>query len=123
MTDATTMTGHVPSPADTPQFTAAQLLEEMRQRRIRVYRMRERAVFALTNDPECAKWLLELGAKAYSPQHINPSFDLPLGAYRRAPEGLPEWDMWIHIIEVAGEETIWEAAGKVAPTVEAVDYA
>jgi hypothetical protein len=123
MTDATTMTGHIPSPADAPQYTAAQLLEEMRERGCRIYRMRERAVFVLTNDAECATWLLELGARSYHPKSWEPSFDMPLGAYRKAPEGPPEWDMWIHIIEVKGEETIWEAAGKVAPTVEAVDFA
>ena len=119
-----TLPQHVPSPADKrPDFTAEQLLDEMKRRGARVYRMREVAVFALTNDPECARWLMKLGARTYTPRHSEGSFDLPLGAYRRAPEGPPEWDMYVHIIPVEGEETIWEAAGRVAPTVEAVDFA
>lgn len=115
---------YVPSPDDRgPEFTAEQLLAEMRERGARVYRMREHAVFALTKDPECARWLLGLGARPYTPRHSEGSFDLPVGGYRRAKDGPTEWDLYVHIIPVSGEQTLWQACGGVVPTVEATDFA
>jgi hypothetical protein len=114
---------HVPSPAEPSLPTAEEFLAEVREREGRVYRMREHHVFCLTTNPETANWLLRKGGRTYLPRTANRSFDSPLGAYRRAPEGPPEWDICIHTIPVAGEETIWEAAGRVGPTVIATDYA
>jgi len=104
-------------------MTAAELLAEMRARDARVYRMRAHAVFAITKNAETAKWLLSLGGRTYTPRHAEGSYDLPLGGYRRAKDGPSEWDIYVHIIPVAGDETLWEAAGGVVPTVEATDFA
>ena len=116
---------HVPSPADAPQFYADELVKEIRRRGGRVLRMRTAGVFTLTNDREVASWLLALGASPYRPPWAEQAFeDGPMGAYKRAHDGPLEWDLWIHIIPVLGEETIWEAAGRVGiRTVKAEDYA
>jgi len=114
----------VPSPADTPTFTADELLQELRLRGARVYRMREVLVFALTNDAKLAEWLEALGGRPYLPRHAERLFmDLPPGAYRRARGGSAEWDIWIHTIPVRGEETVWEAAGRWAREVEPTEFA
>src|SRR5262249_41455893 len=84
---------HVPSPADTPQFTAEQFLQELRHRGARIFRMREVFVFCLTNDPDVARWLLELGARPYKPFGTDVSLGGPMGAYTRAKGGRAEWDM------------------------------
>jgi hypothetical protein len=119
----TTTVSAVPSPVDNPEFTASEFLDQVRERDGRVFRMQVHAVFCLTQNPETAQWLLDLGGSHYKPVGAIPGYAGPLGGYLRAKGGMPEWDIWIHIIPVAGEESIWEAAGRVAPTVEAVDYA
>lgn len=117
------VSAHVPSPADAAALpTASEFVAEIKQRGGRVLRMREHHVFVITNEPETAGWLLGLGGLPYRPAHGQPSWDVPFGAYRRAREGPPEWDIYVHMIPVAGEQTIWEAAGKHGPTVDGVDY-
>lgn len=115
----------VPSPADTPAFTAEEFLQELRVRGARVYRMRERPmVFALTNDPKLAEWLNALGARPYLPRNAERVFaNMPLGAYERTRGGSAEWDLWIHTIPVRGDEPIWDAAGRWAKDVEATEFA
>jgi muconolactone delta-isomerase len=113
------MAERVPSPADEPELTARQLLRRIRRKGGRVYRMREYGVFVLTDSPDLASWLMKLGARAYSPQNATPMPNVPLGSYRRAPGGKIEWDLYIHAIPVAGEQTVWEAAGEAE--VEVVD--
>jgi hypothetical protein len=117
---------HVPSPADEPEFTAREFVEQVRDRGGRIHRMRGHAVFCLTNDPDLAQWLLDLGGATYKPNGTIPGYAGPLGGYLRAKGGMPEWDIWIHNIPVKdndAQETIWEAAGRVGPTVEATDFA
>jgi hypothetical protein len=116
---------HVPSPADAPQFFADELVKEIRARGGHVLRMRESGVFALIRDVELARWLVKLGAKAYRPPWAELAHtDGPMGAYKRAHDGPIEWDLWIHIIPVLGEESVWQAAGRVGvETVAAEDYA
>ena len=118
-----TVTEHIPSPADTPQYTADQFLQELRHRGGRIFRMREVFVFTLTNDPDVARWLLELGARPYKPFGTDVKLEGPMGAYTRAKGGRAEWDMYIHTIPVRGEETIWEAAARWAKTVEPTEFA
>jgi hypothetical protein len=118
----TAAVSHVPSPADTP-LTAEEFLAKLRERGGRVYRMRQLAVFCLTDSPETAQWLLDLGGVPYLPRNATPGEVTPRGAYRRARRGKVEWDIYIHTIPVQGEETIWEAAGRITDTVEAEDWA
>jgi len=113
----------VPSPADVALPTAAELLAEIRAREGRIFRMREHHVFVITNNPDTAQWLLGMGGLPYRPVGQNPSWDYPLGAYRRSREGPPEWDIYVHIVPVSGPQTIWEAAGEQAPTVDPLDFA
>ena len=116
----TTQEQHVPSPADAPPFFADELVKEIRDRGCHVLRMRYVGVFALVRDKELAQWLVDLGARPYRPPWAELISEGPLGAYKRAHDGPIEWDLWIHIIPVLGEESIWEAAGRVdVPTVEA----
>lgn len=110
----------VPAPAE---FTASEFLDQVREREGRVHRMRAVGVFVLTNNPDTAQWLLDLGGSPYKPNGSIPGYAGPMGGYLRAKGGMPEWDIYIHTIPVDGDETIWEAAGKVAPTVEATDFA
>ena len=114
----------VPSPADTPQYTADELLRELRERGGRIFRMREVFVFTLTNDQDVARWLLELGARGYRPYGAEVALQhLPTGAFLRAKGAQAEWDLYIHTIPVRGEETIWEAAARWAKTVEPTEFA
>jgi hypothetical protein len=101
---------HIPSPADAPQHTAEELLQEIVDRGGRVFRMPEVAVFCLTTDEELARWLQRLGGKQFLPSHLRPEDLGPRRAYRRAPGGTWEWDIYIHAIPVNGETTIHEAA-------------
>ena len=103
---------HVPSPADTPDFTADELLDEIEERGGRIFRMREPAsVFCLTQSEDLAGWLMHLGGKSFAPPHLLPSQLGEKRAYRRTKDGPWEWDIYVHVIKVAGEKTIWEAAG------------
>lgn len=87
-----------------------------------MYRMPEVAVFVLTDDRELAHWLVKMGGKPYVPQGADPNAEA--GSYDRARGGKHEWDIYIHAIPVAGETSVWEAAGKKGvETVDAVDYA
>ena len=86
--------------------------------------MPEWVVFTITNDPEVATWLHSLNAVPYLPQGGERAIGgMPLGAYRRAKDGQLEWDFYIHTVDVEGEESIWEAAGKVGKTVEPTEFA
>lgn len=100
----------VPSPADVPTLTARQLLARIRKAGGRVHRMRSYGVFVLTSDEQLAKWLVGLGGKRYTPLNADPT--TPAGSYKRAADGRLEWDVYIHMIPVVGETTIWEAAAK-----------
>lgn len=101
----------IPSPADMPTMTARQLLAKIRRGGGRVFRMREVGVFVLTTDQALALWLINLGGKRYTPINADPS--TPAGSYKRdSITGRLEWDIYIHIIPVLGEKTIWEAAAK-----------
>jgi len=100
----------IPSPADAPAMTARQLLGRIRKAHGRVFRMRMASVFVLTSDEQLALWLIKLGGKRYTPINADPT--TPAGSYRRAPDGGIEWDIYIHMIPVIGDTTIWEAAAK-----------
>jgi len=100
----------VPSPADVPAFTARQLLNRIRRGGGRIYRMRMASVFVLTTNEQMALWLIKLGGKRYTPINADPS--TPAGSYKRTPDGQIEWDVYIHMIPVFGDTTIWEAAAK-----------
>lgn len=113
---------HVPSPADAALPTAAEFLDRIKAMDGKVFRMREHHVFVITQNPELAEWLLGLKGLPYRPVGAKPSWDFPLGAYRRSREGPPEWDIYVHMLPVSGEETIWEAAKTRGPTVDGVDY-
>jgi hypothetical protein len=101
---------HVPAPADTPEHTADELLDEVERRGGRVFRMGEpAAVFCLTLDESLALWLMRLGGKSFVPPGMPPQTG-PNRAYKRTRHGPWEWDIYIHTIPVAGEKSIWEAA-------------
>lgn len=113
----------IPSPADQPDPSAEDFLRELRGRGARIFRMRiPPQVFCLTQDPEVARWLHEVGASSYLPRSAEHALGGPAGAYQRARGGAIEWDFWVHLVPVAGEETIWEAAGRLARTVEADEF-
>lgn len=99
----------VPSPADFVKgYTAPELLDAIREKGGRVYRMREApVVFCLTTSQECASFLLDMGAKPFRPVHMPEPLH---GGYERSRGGVREWDLVIHMIETEGEESIWEAA-------------
>lgn len=112
----------IPSPADVPQFTARQLLRKIRREGGRVLRMREGAVFCLTQSEELAAWLIDRGGKPYAPVGGKPSYTRPLGGYELADgDGLVEWDIYLHTIPVREGQTVWEAAGSTE-IVEATEY-
>lgn len=105
-------------------MTAEDLILELRNRDGRVYRFVEVAVICLTKNPKTAAWLHKLGGRPFVPKYAERSLEgMPLGAYRRAKGGVIEWDFYIHLIPVVGDETIWEAAGRLAPTVVPEDFA
>jgi hypothetical protein len=100
----------VPSPADAPLLTADELLEEIAGRGGRIFRMREYCVFVLTTSEELALWLVTLGGKPFIPAgHQIPNATKPVNAYRRAQD-VWEWDIYIHTIPIAGDETVHQAA-------------
>jgi hypothetical protein len=116
----------IPSPADTPEYTAEEFIRELAHRGARVYRMIEVAVICLTSDPEVAGWLHDLGATAYLPNHAERAIGmagLPHGGFQRERRGQVEWDFYIHRIAVSGDETIWDAAGRLVRTVEPQEFA
>ena len=115
------MAEHVPSPADAPILSARELLQAAQRRGGRIFRMREHHVICITRNQETASWLESLGGLPYRPFGIAASAEF--GGYRRAKDGPVEWDIYIQMIPVAGDETIWQAAGEVGPTVEATDFA
>lgn len=92
-----------------PLRPAAELLDEIRERGGRVYRMRSVRVCCLTDSVETAQWLLSLGGYANRPQNWQHLAGYPVGAYERARDGKVEWDIWIERIPVEGD--LWEAAG------------
>jgi hypothetical protein len=81
--------------------TAEDLVRRVRANGGRVYRMIDPPkVFVLTNDEKLALGLEKIGAKG-------------LGEYMRARAthgGIKEWDLWLNMIPVSGEQTVWEAA-------------
>jgi hypothetical protein len=102
------MSEHVPSPADAPQLTAEELLDEIAGEGGRVFRMQvPPRVFVLTQSTDLVRRLERLGGRMFRPAHFVPSKDAPMGAYRRTPETW-EWDMEIGWIPVEGN--LWEAA-------------
>lgn len=107
-----------------PLLSAARFLREVHRQGGRVYRMPEIYVFCITSNPDLAAWLIKLGATPYQPRGTVRSIHmLPLGAYERARGGTVEWDLYIHDLPVSGEETIHEAAGRFARTVEPTEFA
>jgi len=116
----------VPSPAERPEeLSAEELIHELRARGGRIYCFQEVAVICLTSSAELAAWLHEHGASPYVPRGTDRALEgLPLGgAYRRARGGTVEWDFYVHLIPVVGEETVWEAAGRLVMTVQATEFA
>lgn len=95
------MTVQHPDPVLT--LTAAELVEKIRGHGGRLYRTRSApSVYVLTTSGPLAARLLQLGAR---PQ-AGTSDD---GSYKRTRNGPREWDLWVHTIKCAGEETLWEA--------------
>jgi hypothetical protein len=100
----------VPSPDDKPPPSADELLDRIEAEDGRVFRMREAAVFVLTSNPALAQWLISIGGSPYLPRNMYPTDDAVRGAYRDAKDGPLKWDIYVHRIEVTGEEGVWEAA-------------
>jgi hypothetical protein len=92
----------VPSPADPTipspamALTAAQLLDKIRERGGRPYRMADERAFVLTSDEKLAAWLLDIGGRPYQ-------------AKSTAENDYPS-DIWIHTIPVTGP-SVWESLG------------
>lgn len=99
-------------------MSARSLLRRIRRRGGRIYRMREVAVFVLTDDERLVDWLLSLGAVPFTPA----GSESKAGSYIRAGTKM-EWDLYIHRIPVLDEESIWEAAGRVGETLENAEEA
>lgn len=98
----------IPSPADVPTMTAAELVERIRAEGGRVLRMRQPpSVFVLTGDEKLADWLYEHGATAWTTRGLGTN-----GSYSRARGGTREWDLWIHPVPVLGDQSIWEVAAR-----------
>ena len=97
--------------------TAEEFVLRLQERGARIYRMREAPfVFCLTNEPEVAAYLHEVGAASYMPrnaENVVALSGMPLGAYRRAAGGLVEWDFWLQRVPIEGDETIYEAVGRL----------
>jgi hypothetical protein len=110
---------------ETVGMTADELLREIRRRGGRIFRGGIIVVFVITSNQELASWLLAMpGAMPYKPVGSEPAYaTLPLGAYERAKGGTVEWDIVIHGIPVDGEESIYDAAGRLARTVNPAEYA
>jgi len=88
-------------------MTAAELVERIRSQDGRVLRMKvPPATFCLTTNAALAAWLFDRGATCFSARGLKLD-----GSYRRA-EGIREFDVWIHPIQVLGEQTVWEVAGR-----------
>lgn len=83
-------------------------MSRIRARGGRVFCLPSRMVFVLTTDEILRDGLVELGGR----YHSTPTGGGP-GGYKRG-DGL-EWDIWIHMIPVEGETTIYEAAGGKLP--------
>src|SRR4051794_5952218 len=100
----------VPSPSQ-PAYSARSLLNKVAREGGRIFHMRERLVFVVTENEDLARWLLSEGALPYLPRNAAVPTDVRLrGAYRNAPGGPLKWDMYVHVIPVRGEQTIHEAA-------------
>lgn len=90
-----------PAATGTPEWTSEALIAEIRGQGGRVYRLREQLVFCLTNNPELAEWLVEIGGQPYAPNgHTG-------GAYPRARDGSVEFDIYLQNIPVNGP-SLWE---------------
>jgi len=63
-------------------------------------------VFVLTNSEKLKDELEKIGGGQLIP--VGDTY--PVGAYRRAPGGKPEWDVRIDTVRVEGDKTVWEAA-------------
>jgi len=99
------VTNVVPAP---PRYSARELLREIQKRGGRIFRMPLVSVFCLTNDESLAAWLRDLGGHSFTPAGMDVGADG--GYWRDRPNGLREWDIYIHTIPVRGETTIHEAA-------------
>lgn len=87
--------------AEEPAYTATEILEKLAQSGAKIHRGRELVVFCMTKERHVLRWLLVLGAKFHAGQR----------GYKRSQEGPVEWDLYLHVIPVKGEESWWEAAG------------
>jgi hypothetical protein len=97
----------VPSPADAPTMTAAELVERITEQGGRVLRMKQPpSVFVLTDSEQLAAWLFDRGGTTFTARGLKLD-----GSYKRARDGGDEWDIWIHPIPVLGDKTAWEIAG------------
>ena len=96
-----------------PALTADELIAKIRERGGRVYRaMQPPNVFVLTDDSKLVRKLRSLdGSHPILHGKEPPEIELPDRSYLRVKEGKREWDLYISGIPVAGEKTIWEAAG------------
>lgn len=98
----------IPSPADAPTMTAAELVEHIETEGGRVLRMKQPpSVFVLTDSADLAAWLFKRGGTTFSARGLTLD-----GSYKRARDGKDEWDIWIHPIAVIGDETAWDVAGR-----------
>lgn len=103
----------VPSPADAPTMSAAELIAHIREEGGRVFRFcaPSTRVFALTTDRELSQWLVKRGGKPFVPVGMGVDVD---GGYMRAAGGKREWDIAIQtmpvtdVVEVG--HPVWSAA-------------
>ena len=106
------------APEPPPQYTARQLLAQIRRKGGRVFRFPATLVFVLTTDVTLAERLIEMGGYAFVPKGATP--DDARGGYLRARGGTREWDIYIHTIPVRGDLSLHQAAG--LPKSDAVEY-
>lgn len=106
------------APEPLPQYTARQLLAQIRRKGGRVFRFPQTLVFVLTTDAAVAEWLLALGGRAFVLKGSEPQN--ARGGYLRARGGKREWDIYIHTIPVRGELSLHEAAA--LPTADTTEY-